>query len=338
MPISMLKTRRGIFCTFLGFYSLLTYSQAGHDLGNVLSDLALITGRYVAPAADASVYQSTASWYTSAKSLEKFEVDVSIYFNALPIAQKQKTYNIADSEFNNLDVRGGSNADVPTALGGDTSIFYDFSINGEAYEMQAFEGIKENVVIHPYLQASIGLWAETDLTLRYSPSIKIDFSDYQIFGGAVKHSISQYFRPDDGTSFIEVAGLVSYSTFDLNLIFDPFELKSSDESAEPLAIIDRVIVDADAWLFQLIGSKEFGSFEVAGAFGYTSSNVHYVLGGDDGYFLDSLNIIIDQLLEETRSGVKGDLVLNYHFNNFYISTGVTLGKFLNSSLSFHYKF
>ena len=42
--------------------------------------------------------------------------------------------------------------------------------------------LKQDVLAHPFIQASIGLWKETDLTIRYSPKIKIDASDYQIFG------------------------------------------------------------------------------------------------------------------------------------------------------------
>ena len=66
-------------------------------------------------------------------------------------------------------------------------LFFDFYIDDEAYEWQAFEGIKQNIVTHPYLQASIGFWKETDLTLRYSPKVTINTSTYDIFGAANKH-------------------------------------------------------------------------------------------------------------------------------------------------------
>ena len=39
----------------------------------------LISNKYVSPAAEAAVYQSTGSWYSSAKSLDLFEVDLSLH-------------------------------------------------------------------------------------------------------------------------------------------------------------------------------------------------------------------------------------------------------------------
>ena len=88
-----------------------------------------------------------------------------------------------------MEIRGAQSAEIPTALGGHTETFFDFHIDDEAYEWQAFEGIKQDVVTHPYLQASVGLWKETDVTLRYSPKVTINTSSYDIFGAAIKHTL-----------------------------------------------------------------------------------------------------------------------------------------------------
>jgi len=62
------------------------------DVEDFLVDMLVISNKYVSPAAEAAVYQSTGSWYSSAKSLDLFEVDVSLHVNALPISNDQKSF------------------------------------------------------------------------------------------------------------------------------------------------------------------------------------------------------------------------------------------------------
>ncbi len=324
---------------FIGllFFSTSIAAQVAVDVENVLDDLLLVSQRYVAPAADASVYQSSSAWFSSARGLDKFQFDVSLHFNALPIPSSQTSYQIRNSEFNNFTIQGGAtSATVPTAIGGDTEVFYDFTIDGESYEMQAFEGAKQEVLLHPYLQASVGLWAETDLTIRYSPKIVINESDYSILGGAIKHNFSQYFRSNEASTNIEIAGLVSYSVFDLNLIFDDLALSSSS-GGDPLAVLNEITIGSQAWLFQIIGSKRMNHWEVNAALAYTLSQVDYAIGGEGGSFVNLLNTALS-VLEESRNGFKGDVGLNYYFGKFYLSGTASIGKFTNTNLGLHYKF
>ncbi|NND89178.1 MAG: hypothetical protein HKM28_08055 [Flavobacteriaceae bacterium] len=307
-----------------------------NDVEDVLNDLVVVSQQFVTPAADASVYQSTASWYSNASTLDLFEVDASIHFNVLPIGGARKEFNVQNSDFNNLTIRGANQAMVPTALGGDTDVFYDFTIDGESYEMKAFEGVKESVILHPYLQASVGLWKETEVTLRYSPRVKLDQSNYTILGGALKHSISQYFR-NSKSAPIEVAALVSYATFDLNLGFEDFELQATDSNTPPLAVLNGLTVVAQSWLFQGIVSRRFNSLELQAALGYTNSQVDYLIQGEEGPFLDLFNQAL-VVLEETRSGIKGDVGVNYYFGNSYLSSNISVGAFLNTSIAYHYIF
>lgn len=329
----------GIFCIAL-LASYQGMSQINNpDVTNAVLDMLFVSSKYVSPAASASTYQSSSSWFSSAESVGKFKVDVSLHFNILPIPNNQKSFTINNDELITMRVRGSQSADIPTALGGDTSTFFEFDIDGEAYEWQAFEGIKQNVVAHPYLQASIGLWKETDVTFRYSPEITIETSSYEIIGAAVKHNITQYFRNDDvSSSPIEIAVLASYSKFDLNLYFDEVVIKPIDPESNTgaLTTLNSIIIDADSWLFQLIASKKMNNFEFTGAVGITDNDFNYRLGGDDGVFLDLFNELLS-LLDENRNEFKGDIGFNYYFNKFYISSMFTIGKFPNMNIAIHYK-
>ena len=259
------NSKISVFCAAL-MSSFFGFSQI-NDLGltNAVQDMLYISGEFVSSAAVASVYQSSSSWYSSAETIGKFKLDVSVNFNVLPIPKKQKSFVITNDELLTMEIRGATSAEIPTALGGDTDTFFDFYIDDEAYEWQAFEGIKQNIVTHPYLQASIGLWKETDLTLRYSPKVTINISSYDIFGAAIKHSITQYFRKDlNSPQPIELAILASYSVFNLDLFFDEVSIEPVDPEtgSEPLTTINAIVIDADSWLFQLIASKKVKNFEL----------------------------------------------------------------------------
>lgn len=305
-----------------------SYSQTQQDLGNVLADMLLISDRYVQPAAEASVMQSSAGWYHTASSLDKFKFTVGLHANALVFPSSKKSFNISDDELINLNIRDATTASLPTTLGGEQRTFFDFTINGDQYEFQAFEGIDTGFLTYPFLQVGVGLWQETELIIRYAPDIKIDKSSYAIYGLGVKHNLSQYLFNDNRP--VDLAVLTSYSLFDLNLLFDPYELRSQDNAA-PLAVIDGSLVDAHAVLVQLIASKDYNKWTISTGLAYNQSWVDYELTGDDSLFLGTLNGVLDAL-SETQHSYKVDLGASYHFTNWDLTSQLSIGEFVNFNI------
>ena len=349
MPISMHKNilpkSKAIHCiTLLFLFPVSAISQVSpppttilQELGFFLNDMLLISNKYVSPAAEAAVYQSTGSWYSSAKSLDLFEVDVSMHVNALPVSESQKSFVVNDSDFTRLNIRDAQTAQVPTALGGETSVFYDFTLGGDDYELQTFEGANQQVFYYPYLQGSIGLWGQTEVTLQYVPEVKIDASGYKTFGGAIKHNISQYWLGDTpDAQALQVAVQVVYSLFDSKIFFDGFEITSTDPDQDALAVINSLTVDANAFTGQLIASKRINKFEFVGALAVSANQFDYTMGGEGDFLLGLLNDAFTAL-EDTSSMLRGNIGVNYHMHNWYLASNVTIGKFINTNLSIHYK-
>jgi len=337
---NILPKRKAIPCiAFLFLFPVITAAQNTYltDVEDFLIDMLLISNKYVSPAAEAAVYQSTGSWYSSAKSLELFEVDVSLHVNALPVSNAQKSFTVNDSDFIGLDIRDAESAQVPTALGGETSVFYDFTLGGDDYELQTFEGANQQVFYYPYLQGSIGLWRQTELTLQYVPEVKIDASGYKTFGGAIKHNISQYWLGDNQDSqALQVAVQVAYSLFDSKVFFDGFEVTSTDQNQEALAVINSLTVDANAVTGQLIASKRVNKFEFVGAFAVSQNKFTYTMGGDGDFLIGLLNDAFTAL-EDNSFMMRGNIGVNYHMHNWYVASNITIGKFLNTNFSVHYK-
>jgi len=315
------------------------YSQtAFQDLELVLEDLLLISDRFVTPGADGAAYQATGGWASTAKNLDLFQIDASIHINSLFIPRKRREFIVNNSDFNALRIRGAESITIPTVLGGDTNVFFDFDIDGDPNEFQAFEGINENQLFHPFLQTSIGLWKKTDLTVRYSPTIKISDGEYGIFGLGLKHSVSQYFVKEEDSNNLEVAVQVAYSRFNSNFLFDTFQVDApeGDLLGIPLLSVNRLDVTSDTWVFQALASKRFNNLEFFGGFGIITGDVQFEMSGEQSLFLGLLNNLLEGL-DPTRTLAKGDVGINYHFGNFYVSNAFTFGELANYNLSFHYK-
>ena len=324
---------------FLFLFPMIAAAQNTYldDVEDFLTDMLLLSNKYVSPAAEAAVYQSTGSWYSSAKNLDLYQVDLSLHINALPVSNVQKSFTVSDSDFIVLDIRDAESAQVPTALGGDTSVFYDFTLGEDNYELQTFEGASQQVFYYPYLQGSIGLWGQTELTLQYVPEVKIDASGYQTFGGAIKHNISQYWLGDNKDSqALEVALQMAYSLFDSKIFFDGFEVTSTDQNQAALAVINSLTVDANAITANLIASKRVDRFEFVGAFAVSANKFTYTMGGEGDFLLGLLNDAFTAL-EDTSFMMRGNLGVNYHLDNWYVASNIAIGRFVNTNVSVHYK-
>ena len=324
---------------FLFLFPIIAAAQNNYldDVEDFLTDMLLLSNKYVSPAAEAAVYQSTGSWYSSAKNLDLYQVDLSLHINALPVSNAQKSFTVSDSDFIVLDIRDAESAQVPTALGGDTSVFYDFTLGEDNYELQTFEGANQQVFYYPYLQGSIGLWGQTELTLQYVPEVKIDASGYQTFGGAIKHNISQYWLGDNQDSqALQVAVQVAYSLFDSKIFFDGFEVTSTDQDQAALAVINSLTVDANAITGNLIASKRVDRFEFVGAFAVSANKFIYTMGGEGDFLLGLLNNAFTAL-EDTSFMMRGNIGVNYHLDNWYVASNIAIGRFVNTNVSVHYK-
>lgn len=291
-------------------------------------DLLTLADKYVTPAADASVYQSAASWFSSAKKKELWEIDIAVHGNMLFIPKKQRTVRVSNSDFNILSFQSGVESDlIPTALGNDEAIFFEGTAFGDDFELQTPEGINDEKVYNFFIQGNIGLWYGSELIVRYAPKIDLSGSKFGSLGFGLKHNISQHFSSlkDSKT---QIAGLISYALFDVDLHFSDVDLIATTVSATQIS--------SKSLLFQALASHEIGKFEILGAFGYTSSTFDYELEGAQNPFLTVLNGALTNL-SETRHNFKADLGFNVKIWELQLNSLVSLGKFTNINLGIQYK-
>jgi hypothetical protein len=277
-----------------------TFNQ---DVDVVLDDLLIVFDGFSSPAARAGIQQTTAGYYSRADTLKLFQVKFGAGASILPFTSEKRLFTIEDSQFRNLNIKGGSSARIPTALGGREEIDLEFTLGGERYPFEVFGGLDTDELYLPYLQGSIGFWANTELTIRYAPQIEVDGSEYALYGAAVRHNLTQYFAKD---SKFQISALVNFSWTDLNLEIDTLELVPNN-SDEPLAVLDGLLIDLYSINGGLVSSYKLNNwFYLTGGLTGTIGWVDYRFTGLDTRFFRLFNDTLTQLSEKKYS-IMGDV-------------------------------
>ncbi|WP_189604952.1 DUF6588 family protein [Salinimicrobium marinum] len=307
--------------------------KAQNDVGLFINDMLKVADDFASPAAEAATFQSGAGWFTTAKSLDLWQVEISVHGNALFVPEDKRTVAISNDNYQTFHIQGATAADIPTGFGGTTDVIFEGQIQflgqTEDFTFDAIDGIDKKMVAHPFIQASVGLPYHTDLSVRFLPETTIDDISVSTYAVGLKHNFNQYFNFSRPTDF-QFAALIAYSKFDVLYEYDPIEL-------ERIVKLHDIEVDADLWLFQLLSSKSFDNsgWEFLAAVGVTNSNFNYTMGGS-GVALAPLNNALGTL-DNNEKEFKGDLGINYNFSDFTISSALSVGKFYNLNLGLHFR-
>ena len=298
--------------------------QEGVDIVN---DLLIIADGFATPAAESAAYQATASWFTSARALEPWKVDVSLHANALLVPSSKKEFTVGNNDFSNLTIASGDrSAVIPTAFGSDSEVMFNGTLLGSDFSFQAIEGIDKGALYYPFAQVSVGLPYGFQLGVRALPELEVDGSNFSTYGVGLKYNISQNFRfnkEDD----LQVAAILAYDIFDVKYEFEQIAVPN-------LVNLDLIDVSAGVWMAEVMASKRYEDFEIFGALGVAQSDFEYEFGGS-GAGLAFVNSNI-ATLNDSQAQFKGDIGFNLYFNRFKISTMATAGKFLNLNVGLHF--
>ena len=303
-----------------------------NDLDLFIDDMLFLADGFAGPASESAAYQATAGWFTSARALDKWKVDVSLHGNALFVPSSKKEFTVNNNDFNILNITGGgSGVVVPTAFGADTDVVFDGELNYAGQNIQisnfeAIDGIDKGALIYPFAQVSVGLPFNTEIGVRALPEMEVDGSKFSTYGVGLKHNLSQYFRFNDEED-LQIAAILSYNIFDVKYEFDPV-------SVPGIVQLNLIDVSANVWMAEAMASKRYENFEIFGALGVAQSDFEYEFGGSG----IGLPLINDELvaLNDKEAQFKGDIGFNLYFNQFKISTMATAGKFVNLNLGLHF--
>ncbi len=302
-------------------------ASAQNEQERLINDMLLVAENFALPGAEGAAIQASAGWFTSASTLDKWKFEVSVHGNALFVPDGKQKKLSSNRDFSLISFRDANNAVLPTVYGGTTDAVFEGRIFGQDFSFDAIDGLNKENIIHPYPQVTMGLPYSTEVSVRFLPSIIVNDVGFQTYGIGLKHNFTQYYERRYNPEDFQFAAAIAYSNFKVDYAFDQVSL--------PILQLNRIDVDADLWLFQVLGSKLYDTFEVFGALGVTATNFDYRMGGTG----EALPLLNKELMgiENTGTNFKGDLGFNYYFGNFKLSSMFTASNFFNVNLGIHYR-
>ena len=238
-------------------------------------DLNQYMGSYVRPFMNTFGTGVSNGWYNTAEPHKSLGFDLTIYasFVSVPDADRMFTFNNAD--YNSLQLVSGNSASVPTLLGpsSSTQLFADYTDPNtqERIITNPFDapgGVQDELptksVPVPMVQLGLGIVKNTEIMVRYTPSINVaDDFKLRLFGLGLKHDIKQWI-PGLRSLPIDLSILIGYTNLDSKYTFPGNStVETSDGEGN---------FDVNSWTFQALVSKKLSVVTFYGGLGYNSVN------------------------------------------------------------------
>jgi hypothetical protein len=328
-----------IYLFFGLLFSVQMKSQTPQDIekiGYLFSDALFFSNQYVIPATDAMVYQSSAAQISSPKKAKLWETKISLNGNGFIVPNSDRNFRVSNADFKFFQIQNANSAQVQTALGTDNQIVLIGDISGQQVKLKTPKGIDNEVIVYPYLQASVGLPFGTELIAKYTYRVQLKKADFQIYGFGLKHNVSQYLSFLQSKN-INLAYFIGYAKEDIS-----FEFLDVNTPIGTLGI-NEITGLVDTYNIQLSASKEFKKWEVKSSILVNKSYFNYVIDGPKGTIEETLpaqdlvNKLLDDI-EQPKINLIAEVGVNYNFSkHFNLTSALTFGKFINTNLGIQYK-
>lgn len=296
--------------------ALVQYFPAGIDDANILVD------GYLSKMGEAMASGLNSGWYTNGAPHSKLGIEFNVTFNTVFVPSEDEffvTPTFANAKLNdvqNVDIINKSTSSLGTgqipALYGSKFTFPIFGFQaGDPNEFDAndptntipvqFKGpngnsLKDifliNAVVVPTMQLGIGIIANTDLKLRYTPQIEFGNIKFGSMGVGLLHSIKDHIP---GLKMVPFGWslLVAWSRLsgEVDLSRQWFSSAAAESTGDfnldPGQGAQVGEFTSTAFTIQTVISKKFSVITVYGGVGYGFGNTEFDIKGD--YYIRQVN-------------------------------------------------
>ncbi|RAJ33083.1 DUF6588 family protein [Pedobacter cryoconitis] len=229
-------------------------------------------------------------WTNTAKTLGLFHFELRATATAVVVPVSERSFNVTQIGLSsNIRPANLNQVITPTFSG-------DKHVNGPAMDIYDTNGNKltsfnmpgglfEDVVPTPQLQFTLGLFQNTDVTVRAFPKVKLNkgIGSVSMIGFGIKHNLIQDFSAGGNSMPFDFALAFNYSRLHyskkLNLQPEDFLVPSDPQESSDFST-QEIYGNLDNYLFQAIFSKEFSFFTPYISAGYNISKTELGLKGN----------------------------------------------------------
>lgn len=306
-------------------------------------DARILAEGYTAPIGKTLTYALNSGWATSAKTHKKLGFGLTIGGAAPFVPDLDQVFT--PTGLTSLSVPSGSLSTV-FGEGGDQELNFSFSesVLGNEIEYEgklSFPGgLKDELplgtVPAPIVQASVGVVFDTDLLVRFIPTMEMQGSTFSLTGFGLKHNIMQYFGPLEKLPLnVSVLAAISKASFEYDFSDSTFGGNSTNR---------KMTFEADTFTIQALASIDLPIISAFAGLGYNAGDSQFNVSGD--YSIDygitgiGPRILKDPIsLASDASGVMGIVGarLNLLFLKIFANYTIQEYNTLTAGISFNFR-
>ena len=245
----------------------------GKIIAGAQADINYLAGGYLKPFGNALGIGLNNGWYQTAKphKLGRFDLMITPSFVFVPSSDRNFTINNAD--LTQLELVNGTSAEAPTVFGtnsaGPTLRFKD----DQTTTFNTPNGSGIGFLPLPMAQLGVGLIKNTDLIIRYVPTVDIgDDGEVGMFGFGIKHDILQWI-PGDKVIPFDASVFFGYTSVNVNMDLDDGSGNDDQEA----------VIKSKGYTFRALVSKKLLFFTPYVGLGYNSAKTDINVNGTYSY-------------------------------------------------------
>lgn len=217
----------------LFFVSLMVFCNVNgqiKEIGSMISgspaDAGNLMQAYLKPYANAFGSDLNGGWYSTAKPHKLLGFDLTASFSMAFVPSSDKTFNVSDLNLSsNPTITGGSIAPTVAGTKTDSRPTLEYKTGGVTFaKFKTPNGTSWGIIPAPMFQLGIGLIKESDVTVRYVPTMNIgSYGSIGLWGVGLKHSLKQWIPGIKMAPFFHLSAFLGYTkmTVNTNLSFKP---------------------------------------------------------------------------------------------------------------------
>lgn len=276
--------------------------KPGDIIAGSQADINYLANGYLQPFGNALSSSLNNGWYQTAKTHNLGRFDIMVTPTIVFIPDADKFFTINNSELDQLQLVSGASAESPTAFGDKSSgpsLEYRSTPPGVP-GFQLPQGIDLSAIFMPMAKISVGLIKNTEISLRYFPTISVpgvDDGELSVSGFGIKHDILQWI-PGGKLLPFSVSGFFGYTKVDYSQTIgtnQTFELSTTGYTVRALI------------------SKKLLFITPYAGIGYNSGSTEINLKGD---FQDPLGVVRTNPINieaDGASGLVGNIGVQFKF-------------------------
>ena len=260
------------------------FDNAGEILRSGTNDANLLLQEYLKPFSNGFGADLNSGWVNSARPYGTLGFDLRISAGIAIVPTGDRSFNVDELNFENLERVDGP-SEAQTAFGEDVQgpemgVFGTNPFTGLREEITSFtmpEGTGYPYVPAPMIQGTIGIIKDTDISLRYMPTVTYEDINTSLFGFGVKHGLNQWL-PGGSVLPVDLSVQLGYTnlTSDFGFEVNPEEGQDiyNPYAGNPSLWNDQALeLEASGFTGNILVGKNLPIISVYGGVGFQTSSM-----------------------------------------------------------------